>query len=423
MKTNLTLGKQFTLFYLVTMAVIVGGSAVSLWNSWTIHTAHIKAELTRESHIANSQLKSVLLDANKLLDVAKMQIVHDMENGRFNDRSVHDVFLKSGQTFSSYISNNAYALMVYVDQNGQVRSTSKDYPTAHKSLSDRLYFRVLREHSEVNVTVGNLVTAKTTGLLTLHLATPLLDKNGKFIGVLTQQILAKNIADILTGMLDGIQTEIVAHIGDGNVAFIYPNPVSQDQADRDKYLLLEKKVRETGLNEGVFLIHADRSFLADDAYVAFMRLPEYELTTTVALPMEKAWSGFVKEQRILIAYIALAMAVATLFYYYIYRISSRLNLAIEESLTDQLTGIGNRRAMDIHLPKLWKTARRTVNPISALFLDIDFFKKFNDTYGHENADIALKAAASTIKSCANRQTDICCRWGGRRVCGAAARYR
>ena len=55
---------------------------------------------------------------------------------------------------------------------------------------------------------------------------------------------------------------------------------------------------------------------------------------------------------------------------------------------------------------------RAAQRISALFIDIDHFKIFNDEYGHDHGDDALVAVAHAIVTCANRPLDLCCRWGG-----------
>ena len=85
---------------------------------------------------------------------------------------------------------------------------------------------------------------------------------------------------------------------------------------------------------------------------------------------------------------------------------------MELSHLDPLTQLKNRRAIDSELPRLWKESIRSQKPISVLFIDIDHFKIFNDNYGHECGDIALKAVAKTIKSSVNRPLDLCYRWGG-----------
>lgn len=66
------------------------------------------------------------------------------------------------------------------------------------------------------------------------------------------------------------------------------------------------------------------------------------------------------------------------------------------SLLDGLTGIGNRRCFDQTLEQEWKAAIRNHTPISLIMIDIDYFKKYNDTYGHLNGDTCLRTIAKTL---------------------------
>ncbi|MGF6571672.1 diguanylate cyclase (GGDEF)-like protein [Paraburkholderia sp. GAS333] len=80
--------------------------------------------------------------------------------------------------------------------------------------------------------------------------------------------------------------------------------------------------------------------------------------------------------------------------------------------TDPLTGLSNRRVLDNRLDEEWRRARRTKQPLSALFIDIDHFKQFNDAYGHAAGDEALIAVAECISATVRRSVDVAARYGG-----------
>jgi diguanylate cyclase (GGDEF)-like protein len=81
------------------------------------------------------------------------------------------------------------------------------------------------------------------------------------------------------------------------------------------------------------------------------------------------------------------------------------------SLTDFLTGISNRRFFDEFTAREWKRACREKNSISAMMIDIDFFKGYNDTYGHHEGDKCLVAVAQAINGAASRPGDLTARYG------------
>ena len=79
---------------------------------------------------------------------------------------------------------------------------------------------------------------------------------------------------------------------------------------------------------------------------------------------------------------------------------------------DELTQIGNRRHFDSCLRAEWKQMARDGLPISLIMCDIDYFKIYNDTYGHQAGDDCLRAVAQTIRRSLQRPTDVAARYGG-----------
>ncbi|NNJ90508.1 MAG: diguanylate cyclase, partial [Gammaproteobacteria bacterium] len=82
------------------------------------------------------------------------------------------------------------------------------------------------------------------------------------------------------------------------------------------------------------------------------------------------------------------------------------------SLVDGLTNIANRRMFDQKLQEEWNRSVRTKRPLSLLLIDIDYFKKFNDAYGHLAGDDCLRTISLILKNIANRSTDLAARYGG-----------
>lgn len=84
----------------------------------------------------------------------------------------------------------------------------------------------------------------------------------------------------------------------------------------------------------------------------------------------------------------------------------------ETALQDGLTGIHNRRRFDEHLQRVWAQSVRERRPIALLFADIDHFKAYNDRYGHQAGDEAMKAVAGVVARFARRPLDLAARYGG-----------
>lgn len=82
------------------------------------------------------------------------------------------------------------------------------------------------------------------------------------------------------------------------------------------------------------------------------------------------------------------------------------------SFKDGLTGVANRRMFDSVLEIEWNNAKRNQQPLSLIMLDIDYFKQYNDLYGHIQGDDCLKRVAKTLSSSATRSKDFIARFGG-----------
>lgn len=82
------------------------------------------------------------------------------------------------------------------------------------------------------------------------------------------------------------------------------------------------------------------------------------------------------------------------------------------SYLDGLTGVANRRKLDETLEKEMRRCHRSQSPLSLIIADVDFFKLYNDTYGHLAGDDCLKRIAATLQGQAKRAADLVARYGG-----------
>lgn len=96
-------------------------------------------------------------------------------------------------------------------------------------------------------------------------------------------------------------------------------------------------------------------------------------------------------------------------------------VAYEQKLVDMnsrdgLTGIYNRRFLEVQLVEELERFTRYSRPFSVLMLDIDFFKRINDTYGHQCGDFVLRFVAEKLDSCTRKNIDFVARYGGEEFC-------
>ena len=96
--------------------------------------------------------------------------------------------------------------------------------------------------------------------------------------------------------------------------------------------------------------------------------------------------------------------------------AARLSLAnvalVDQVGHDPLTGVANRRRFDAALINEWDRMRRSGKPLSVMMIDIDFYKAFNDRYGHQRGDTCLQLVAKALESCTARAGELLARYGG-----------
>ena len=83
----------------------------------------------------------------------------------------------------------------------------------------------------------------------------------------------------------------------------------------------------------------------------------------------------------------------------------------EQAITDPLTGLLNRRYLQEYLPRELTRATRNGAPVALIMMDLDYFKRVNDTFGHEAGDLVLREIGALLRNNL-RASDIACRFGG-----------
>ena len=124
------------------------------------------------------------------------------------------------------------------------------------------------------------------------------------------------------------------------------------------------------------------------------------LLSAGVIPEYASYSPYIIEFGALIEMVLLSIALA-----------SRIRNLQQDTQTDGLTQLYNRRFFDTEFSRLLKLSKRQHRPVALLLVDIDFFKQFNDKFGHDRGDLVLQQVSQLLKQIA-RQTDYVCRYGG-----------
>ena len=97
-------------------------------------------------------------------------------------------------------------------------------------------------------------------------------------------------------------------------------------------------------------------------------------------------------------------------------LKNQTDLLRQQAFIDGLTGVANRRQFDEQLAREWSSCGRSNSPLSLAMLDIDYFKRYNDSYGHQQGDLCLHTIATAIGKNIQREGDLFARYGGEEFC-------
>jgi diguanylate cyclase (GGDEF)-like protein len=191
---------------------------------------------------------------------------------------------------------------------------------------------------------------------------------------------------------------------------------------KDRYRILVAKGGEQALKimerDRVDLVLLDILMPGMDGYEVLRRLKDREASKDIPVIFITSKSEDQDEARGL--HLGAVDYIRKPFYLPIVqaRVQTHLELKLKnEILTelvslDGLTNIFNRRKFDEALVQEWKRAHRAATSLSLLLIDVDHFKRFNDTYGHAAGDACLRRIARAFKGCLKRPGDFLARYGG-----------
>ena len=190
----------------------------------------------------------------------------------------------------------------------------------------------------------------------------------------------------------------------------------------DEYDVTIAQTAEDGLrrasDEDYSLILLDVVMPEMDGFTLLKKLQEEIITQSVPVILITSLSDVANEQHGLILgavdyitkpYIPLIVKARVNTHVKLYQYRRQIE---EQSMTDQLTGVANRRRYDRYSLAKWNEAARLQVPFSICMFDIDHFKMYNDTFGHPAGDRVIAAIAKTISSHLKRSTDFVARYGG-----------
>lgn len=356
------------------------------------------------------------------------------QTGEFIDKSL--------RAFVQTISGVRTVTLLAAD--GQILASSDPLQQSGNLAGNELVQRVIRER-QAGVLYLSRPYPLTDNLLTIAAASALTDQQGEFAGLVVTELSPVEI---------GISLESVSYADDMQISIAHANG-TVFVAEPDSQRILGMSLFEADSlftshlksGEGLSLQEGRLAYDSEQRLVVQQTVMPADLGTSDALVVcisRKYDAVYAKlnRSRWLMASLYLLLAVISVVFQYMWQRKNRqvfadlrsaqkqtlasndllvkLNRQLEQqtenmrslAFLDELAGIANRRHFNRSLEAEWRRCQREHQPLSLIMLDVDYFKQFNDLYGHQRGDECLVSIAGSLKNSLTRSHDLPARIGG-----------
>lgn len=354
----------------------------------------------------NMEILSLAMDTLAYRYQHPLDLTHASDEERYN------------YLFGSTAAAHHITALAILDADGYVRVTSRRSasPSVVVNYSERTYFTVHRDSADAGLFISRPIKANLGNELpVVVLSKRLSRKDGSFDGVVLMALDMSYFRDLFTGLTLG-EDGIMSLYSDDGVTYMrvpyHPSSIGREITNNPNFQRLRAMLVD---NDGNFFARAHTDGV--ERLYTFRRIPDAPLIVLLGRSERfifKTWyDTLYSVLLLLIIFTALAGVLLMLV-----RRELLKRVAAEKQLedlarTDGLTGLLNRRSLDEALLAVWQRSQRSPTAgFSTLFIDVDHFKRYNDTYGHEMGDIVLQAVAAVLREHLQRQNDLAGRYGG-----------
>ncbi|WP_179403258.1 sensor domain-containing diguanylate cyclase [Burkholderia guangdongensis] len=345
----------------------------------------------------------------ELYDLSLQAVIHGLERP---DVMAAPPALRRGVLFDHAMTAQFIGSMLVLDAAGNIILDSANDAPRQGNFADRKYFTIHRDNPNVGLYISDPYESRLRGgtrsiALTRRVSHP----DGSFAGIVLIAINLEYFHKLFAGLSLGPHGSISLIGKDGIMVMRQPYDVHTIGRDISQAATF-RRFRATP--EGTFSETASIDGVRRLYY--FKNLPALPLIIMVAEAEQDiyaAWRG----RAITIGALVAAFGAGFIALSIVLSAQLRRRMRAESELvllarTDGLTGLNNRRTFGEVLDQEWRRARRARSVFSLLFVDVDRFKAYNDTYGHQAGDDALAAVARCIGENIRRPGDCAARYGG-----------
>ncbi|MGI4982310.1 MAG: sensor domain-containing diguanylate cyclase [Janthinobacterium lividum] len=280
------------------------------------------------------------------------------------------------------------------------------------NFADRDYFTVHREHADVGTFISAPFRARLRGgMPSIALSRRLSHPDGSFAGIVILSLRLSYFSNLFAGLSLGPHSALTLLNTSGVIIMHQPN---RPELIGNTYNHTALYRKFSAGESGIYSATSDIDGLL--RFYAYRRLANVPLVVVVGAAKVDVYANW-KRRAWVIGSLMLTLGAGFVCLSFMLSEQLRRRLRAEAGLrhlarTDGLTGLDNRRTLGEVLDAEWRRAQRTRLGFSLLFVDLDYFKAYNDRYGHQAGDEALTAVANCLRGHLRHAVDHAARYGG-----------
>ena len=414
-----SLGRSLAGFLIVIALAVAGINTWSLWNDWRLKLNEREEEARNLSVSLAKQAEDAFLQVDITLTDAVRQL---RQNGpEYASTPAFKTQIREQQGKLPQL----HGLFIY-DSQGNWVATSGNYVPAKASNADRDYFIWHRTHDDTSIHISRVIRSRSTGDQVIPVSLRLNDAAGNFAGVALATVKVDYFRQFYSYFSLGERDMLALVLADTSVLYIRPLPDSFINRSLSSSPLFKKVLKVSDSGSATWRSALD----GVERIFGYARLERYPLIVTAGYDRDAARAEWMSENLVDLALnVVLLFIIAGMGFFMLRQIrvnvknQLELTLVRDEltsinhtlqslALVDGLTGLANRRQFDALLEKNLERSAKSGEPLSLIMVDIDYFKRYNDTYGHVTGDQCLKNVGIALKGIIHRSDDIVARYGG-----------
>ena len=305
------------------------------------------------------------------------------------------------------------------DRQGQWVVTSFGELPTRQGVADREYFRFHQQNASLQAHIGPAIRSRQNGEWIIPLSRRVNDHNGQFQGVLMAGIRMEYFDRFFKSFSLDDHALMFLALADGTLLARRPGAELRIGESLAQGAIFKDYLPNAPSGTAMIRSKVDGEL----RLYGYQQLDAYPLVVAAATPeavVLRGWYANAVQSSVIVALVVLGVSLFGWVFVLQVRNGERIEAdlrAAQERLEviathDSLTGLANRRLFERALQIEFARGLRQQRPLSLIMLDVDYFKRFNDNYGHVAGDQCLAQVAGVVKGCCQRPSDLVVRYGG-----------